>query len=310
MSGALAAVFPGQGSQRVGMGAALYQASDAARDVLDRAEATLPGLLELMWEGPSDALQATENQQPALVAVGTAAYAAYREAGGPAPAYAAGHSLGEYTAHVAAGSLDLADALRLVRKRGRYMQEAVPAGEGAMAAVLKSDIETIRGVLAEQAGNTATLVEVANLNAPGQTVISGTAEGVAMASERLKALGARVVPLKVSAPFHCSLMQPAAVRLAADLRGVRFATPAFPIVSNVTAEPLSGPDAAAELLTKQVTASVRWVESVERLGALGVDRYLEFGSGNVLAGLIARVSSSVQTASVTDPESLAAALAA
>lgn len=310
MSGALAAVFPGQGSQRVGMGAALYRASDAAREVLDRAEATLPGLLELMWEGPSDALQATENQQPALVAVGMAAYAAYREAGGPAPAYAAGHSLGEYTAHVAAGSLDLADALQLVRKRGRYMQEAVPAGEGAMAAILKSDIETIRGVLAEQARDAATLVEVANLNAPGQTVISGTAEGVAVASERLKALGARVVPLKVSAPFHCSLMRPAAARLAADLRGVRFATPSFPIVCNVTAEPLSGPDAAAELLTKQVTASVRWVESVERLSALGVDRYLEFGSGNVLAGLIARVSTSVQTASVTDPESLAAALAA
>lgn len=306
MSGTPAAVFPGQGSQRLGMGRAFYDASAAARQVLDRAEATLPGLLELMWDGPADALQATENQQPALVAVGVAAYAAYREAGGACPSYAAGHSLGEYTAHVAAGSLDLADALRLVRKRGRYMQEAVPVGEGAMAAVLKSDVEIITRVLAE-IGPT---VEVANLNAPGQTVISGAAAAVAEAGARLKDLGARVIPLKVSAPFHCGLMRPAALRLASDLQAASFQEPRFPVVCNVTADLLPSAAAAADLLVQQVTAPVRWTQSVEKLVELGVDRFLEFGSGSVLAGLIERIAPGASAASIGDPESLAVALGA
>src|SRR5690554_1987459 len=213
----------------------LYASSAAAKRVLDEAEAALPGLLELMWVGPADELQLTANQQPALVAAGAAAYAAWLEAGGPAADFGAGHSLGEYTAHVAAGSLSVGDAVKLVRRRGTYMQEAVPAGEGAMAAVMKLAPSQVDEVLARVASDDpALVVEVANLNSPGQTVISGNTGGVAAASAALKELGGRVIPLKVSAPFHCSLMQPAANRLATDLRATTFAEPAFAVVCNVT----------------------------------------------------------------------------
>src|SRR5690606_20362445 len=235
MSGVrLAALFPGQGSQKVGMAQELYAESPAAKRVLDEAEAALPGLQKLMWEGPAEELQLTANQQPALVAAGAAAYAAWLEAGGPPAEFGAGHSLGEYTAHVAAGSLSVAAAVQLVRRRGTYMQQAVPAGQGAMAAVLKLEQEQIDPVLA-QLSSGGQVVEVANLNSPGQTVISGSAEGVAAASAALKQLGGRVIPLKVSAPFHCSLMQPAAARLARDLKNTEFSEPAFGIVCNVTA---------------------------------------------------------------------------
>ncbi len=306
----VAAVFPGQGSQAVGMGRELYAASPAAKRVLDEAEAALPGLLALMWEGPAEELQLTANQQPALVAAGAAAFAAYLEAGGVAPRLAAGHSLGEYTAHVAAGTLSVADAVRIVRKRGQYMQDAVPAGAGAMAAILKLDEGVIREVLAEvAAGGPADLVAVANLNAPGQTVISGTAAGVAKASDALKAKGGRAIPLKVSAPFHSPLMAPAAARLATDLAAVAFGEPGVSIVCNVTAEPLQGAAQAARLLTEQVTAPVRWVECVQKLDALGATRYVEFGSGNVLVGLLGRILPGATGVAVTDPASLAAALA-
>lgn len=306
----VAAIFPGQGSQAVGMGRELYAASPAAKRVLDEAEAALPGLMALMWEGPAEELQLTANQQPALVAAGAAAFAAYLEAGGVAPRLAAGHSLGEYTAHVAAGTLSVADAVRIVRKRGQYMQDAVPAGAGAMAAVLKLDEGVIREVLAEVAsGGPADLVAVANLNAPGQTVISGTAEGVAKASDALKAKGGRAIPLKVSAPFHSPLMAPAAARLATDLAAVAFREPGVSIVCNVTAEPLQGAAQAARLLTEQVTAPVRWVECVQKLDALGATRYVEFGSGNVLVGLLGRILPGASGVAVTDPASLAAALA-
>lgn len=306
----VAAIFPGQGSQAVGMGRELYAASPAAKRVLDEAEAALPGLMALMWEGPAEELQLTANQQPALVAAGAAAFAAYLEAGGVAPRLAAGHSLGEYTAHVAAGTLSVADAVRIVRKRGQYMQDAVPAGAGAMAAVLKLDEGVIREVLAEvAAGGPADLVAVANLNAPGQTVISGTAEGVAKASDALKAKGGRAIPLKVSAPFHSPLMAPAAARLATDLAAVAFLEPGVSIVCNVTAEPLQGTAQAARLLTEQVTAPVRWVECVQKLDALGATRYVEFGSGNVLVGLLGRILPGASGVAVTDPASLAAALA-
>lgn len=301
----VAALFPGQGSQQVGMGRAFYDASAAAKRVLDEAERALPGLLALMWEGPEDTLRLTENQQPALVAAGAAAYAAYRESGGPAPSFAAGHSLGEYTAHVAAGSLEIGDAVTLVRKRGQYMQAAVPAGDGAMAAVVKLGADEIAAALLRIEGG---VVEVANLNAPGQTVISGSAQAVVDASSALKALGGRVIPLKVSAPFHCSLMAPAAERLARDLADVRFARPDFGIVCNVTAELLPDEGAAAATLTEQVTAPVRWVECVERLASLGATRFLEFGSGQVLTGLVGRILPDADAHAIDDPASLAAAM--
>lgn len=287
------------------MGRAFYDASAAARRVLDEAERALPGLLALMWEGPEDTLRLTENQQPALVAAGAAAYAAYRESGGPAPSFAAGHSLGEYTAHVAAGSLEIGDAVTLVRKRGQYMQAAVPAGDGAMAAVVKLGADEIAAALQRIEGG---VVEVANLNAPGQTVISGSAQAVVDASSALKALGGRVIPLKVSAPFHCSLMAPAAERLARDLADVRFARPDFGIVCNVTAELLPDEGAAAATLTEQVTAPVRWVECVERLASLGATRFLEFGSGQVLTGLVGRILPDADAHAIDDPASLAAAM--
>lgn len=285
------------------MGRELYDGSAAARDVLDRAEGALPGLLELMWSGPEDELQLTANQQPALVAVGAAAYAAYLEAGGQPAVVGAGHSLGEYTALVAAGALQLEDAVRLVRARGSYMQDAVPAGVGAMAAVLKLDVDVIERVVREFAAgdtgattNRGQVVEIANYNAPGQTVLSGARAAVEAASARLKELGARVIPLKVSAPFHCSLMRPAAERLARDLAATAFSEPRFPIVTNVTAEPLASAADAAGLLEAQVVSSVRWVECVRRLAYFGATaagseatRFIEFGSGEVLVNLVKRI---------------------
>jgi [acyl-carrier-protein] S-malonyltransferase len=303
----VAAVFPGQGSQAVGMGRAFYGASPAARAVLDRAEAALPGLLDLMFEGPAETLTLTANQQPALVAAGAAAYAAWREAGGPEPVVAAGHSLGEYTAHVAAGTLSVEDAVRLVRGRGSYMQEAVAPGEGAMAAILKLPDEVVEALCAE-ARSAGGVVEVANLNAPGQVVVSGRAGPVAAVAEAAKARGGRSVPLKVSAPFHCSLMRPAAERLAGDLAGVRFAPGAFPVICNVDAAPLASPADAPALLEAQVTAPVRWTDTVRAIDALGVDRWVELGAGKVLTGLIGRTLDAADARPAADPDQLAAAL--
>lgn len=300
----LAALFPGQNSQAVGMARNLYDSSSSAREVLDEAGQVLPGLLQLMWEGPAEDLQLTANQQPALVASGVAAYRAYRAAGGKAPAFAAGHSLGEFTAHVAAGSLQLADALRLVRRRGELMQQAVAPGAGAMAAVLRLDTPVIENVLQETAG----VAEIANLNSPGQTVISGEADAIAAAASALKEVGGRVIPLRVSAPFHCSLMQGAADALAPLLQATSFTAGEFPVLSNVTADQVATPADIPELLTRQVTAPVRWVEITARLQELGVKRFLEFGSGQVLTGLLKRMAPEAAALAVTDAESLKEAL--
>ena len=285
------------------MGRAFYRESAAAREVLDRAEAVLPGLLETMWQGPEEALRLTENQQPALLAAAAAAWAAWREAGGPDPAYAAGHSLGEWSAHVAAGSLELEDALRLVRLRGRYMQQAVPEGEGAMAAILKLDETVVREVVQRTEG-----VWIANLNSPGQVVISGRKEAVEAATAELKERRGRAVPLKVSAPFHSELMAPAREALARDLAQVELRTSRFPVFSNVTAEPVQNPERIRELLLEQITAPVRWVEILEGIHGRGVTAFVELGSGNVLSGLVRRTLPEARALNAEDPEGLAAAL--
>jgi [acyl-carrier-protein] S-malonyltransferase len=299
----IAALFPGQGSQAVGMTKDLFEHNDSARALLERSFQVLPGLDTLMFEGPEDALKLTENAQPALVASSVACYRAWRAATGLTPDYAAGHSLGEFSALVAARALEFDDALRLVRARGRYMQAAVPVGEGAMAAVLKVGLEVIQEVLATLEG-----AEVANLNTPEQTVISGTVAGVAAATEALKVRGARVIPLQVSAPFHSSLMHPARERLERDLAITEFHEFYFPVVANVTAEPNTDPSSLAALLSQQVTGTVRWVESVQKLVSLGVTAFLEFGPGAVLTGMVKRIAPDVVTYNINSPESLEAYL--
>ncbi|MGL4612091.1 MAG: ACP S-malonyltransferase [Trueperaceae bacterium] len=296
----IAALFPGQGSQSIGMAKDFYENSRAAKAVLDEAEEALPGLLDIMWQGPTETLQLTANQQPALVVAGAAAYAAYLEAGGAAPSYGAGHSLGEFTAHVASTALTVSQAVRLVRKRGEYMQSAVPEGVGAMAAIMKLEQEKIAAVCAATPG----VVELANLNALEQTVISGEAKAVEAASETLKAQGARVIPLKVSAPFHCSLMKSAAEALAKDLALTNFTAPSFTIICNVNADVLTDVRQAADLLEQQVTSPVRWVESVIKFKELGVTKFLEFGSGKVLTGLVGRILGEVDARAVVDMASL------
>ena len=306
---ALVALFPGQGSQAVGMARDLYDHSDAAKRVMEEAEATLPGLLEAMWQGPAEALQATAVAQPALVAAGIAAHAAYLEAGGRPADYVAGHSLGEFTALVAAGALELSDALRLVRARGEAMQRAVPLGAGAMAAILKLPRASIEGVIngVQAAG---AYVDIANLNAPEQTVISGSAEGVARASEGLKALGGRAVLLKVSAPFHCRLMQSAADALAPRLAAASLRPLRTPLVANVSADLVEDVEIERRLLLEQITAPVRWVETLERLASLGATRFFEFGSGAVLTGLVGRTLSdpAISARAIVDRASLKEAL--
>jgi len=301
-------LFPGQGSQFAGMGKTLAENFDAAREVFEQADDALGfALSKLCFEGPDDQLKLTENTQPALVAVSVAAWKALRVEVGE-PDYVAGHSLGEYSALVAAGSLDFGDALRTVRKRGRYMQEAVPAGVGAMAAILKLPAGALDGILAEAAQGE--VVSIANLNSPDQTVIAGHKGAVDRAMELAKAAGAkRVVPLPVSAPFHCSLMKPAQERLKSDLDAIAFANPRMPLINNWRAEEvLTGAD-AREGLYQQVPNSVRWVESMEKLASLGVDRWFEVGAGSVLSGLLRTIVTGAKATSfgeAKDIEKLAA----
>ena len=291
----IAFLFPGQGSQFAGMGRSLAEAHPCARAIFDRADQALGfPLSRLCFEGPEEDLKLTENTQPALVTVSTAALTVLRQKG-LQPDYVAGHSLGEYSALVAAGALEFEDALRLVRKRGRYMQEAVPAGVGAMAAILKLPDGAIEDVLAQAAQGE--VVTVANYNSPDQIVIAGHAGAVARAGEFAKTAGARrAVPLPVSAPFHCPLMSPAQARLAGDLEATRFADLAVPLINNWQAREVRGGAEARQGLFEQVPNPVRWLESMRYLAAQGVTRFVEVGPGAVLKGLLRNIDPQLECA--------------
>jgi [acyl-carrier-protein] S-malonyltransferase len=307
----IAFVFPGQGAQRVGMGQSLASAFPICRDVFAEADTALAGSLSAMcFEGPAESLQMTENTQPAILAMSVAVLRLL-ESRGIQASFAAGHSLGEYSAHVAAGTFSFPDALRTVRRRGRYMQEAVPPGEGAMAAILGLDTEAVTRACAETMNAmSGRVVSPANLNGPGQVVIAGHADAVAQASERAKALGAkRAIPLAVSAPFHCALMKPAEERLAPELKQLTTSTPKFPVIANVDAEPKRDAHAAIEALIRQVSSPVRWEEVVKRLISEGATTFVELGPGSVLAGLIKKIDRGVQVMSIEDEKGLETALA-
>jgi [acyl-carrier-protein] S-malonyltransferase len=301
----IAFLFPGQGSQKVGMGQALAEAFPECRAVFDEADAALgEPLSRLCFEGPEDQLALTENTQPAILTVSVAAARLLR-ARGIRPAFVAGHSLGEYSAHVVAGTLDFRDAVRIVRQRGRYMQEAVPVGAGAMAALLGAD-----EALAVQACTEAAdgeVVSPANLNGPGQVVIAGTRGAVVRAGERARALGARrVVLLPVSAPFHCALMKPAEARLAPELRALRARDPEVPVIANVDAEAKTTASASIDALVAQVSAPVRWQEAIGRLASAGVRAYVEVGPGTVLSGLVRKIQRDARVANLESPSDLEA----
>jgi [acyl-carrier-protein] S-malonyltransferase len=299
----IAFVFPGQGSQRVGMGQALAQTFPECRAVFEEADDALGApLSRVCFEGPEEQLRLTENTQPAILTVSVAA-ARLLASRGIAPAMAAGHSLGEYSAHVAAGTLAFGDAVRTVRRRGRYMQEAVPVGQGAMAAILGLEAAAVAQACREAADGD--VVAPANLNAPGQVVIAGTAAAVARAGERAKALGAkRVVPLPVSAPFHCALMQPAQDRLAPELRALPVKPPSMPVVANVDAAPKTDGRSAIDALVRQVSAPVRWEEVVRTLASAGIRAYVEVGPGTVLSGLVRKIDREARVANLEAPSDL------
>ncbi|HVV49524.1 MAG TPA: ACP S-malonyltransferase [Polyangia bacterium] len=305
-SAPLALLFPGQGSQKVGMGRALHEADAAARAVFAEADAALGySLSKLCFEGPEAELTLTANAQPAILTVSIAALRALEARVAVRPAAVAGHSLGEYSALVAAGALRFADAVRLVHLRGKFMQEAVPAGVGAMAAILGLDAAAVAAACAESAAGE--VVSPANLNGGGQVVIAGHKAAVERACAAARARGAkRAVPLPVSAPFHCVLMQPAAEKLAAELARAEVIAPRVPVVTNVEAAPNQDPARVRELLARQVTAPVRWEESVQRLAAMGVTRAFELGAGNVLAGLVRRIAPAITVESAGDPDAVVA----
>jgi len=304
----IACIFPGQGSQAVGMGKALAEAFPVVRETMAEADEALgESLSRLCFEGPADRLVLTENTQPAILAVSVATYRLLASTG-IVPAFVAGHSLGEYSAHVAAGTMTFADALRTVRRRGRYMQDAVPVGQGAMAAILGLDADTVAQACADAAQGE--VVSPANMNAPGQVVIAGTTGAVARASERAKQLGARrAIQLPVSAPFHCALMQSAEARLAPDLRALTVADPSVPVVANVDAEVKRTAAEGIEALVRQVSAPVRWEDVMRRLASEGVRKYVEVGPGTVLTGLGRKILRDAAFANIEDPSGLDAVAA-
>ena len=299
----IAFVFPGQGSQHVGMGKELAENFAVCRDTLDEADDVLGELLsDTCFTGPGDRLLLTENTQPAILAVSVAVYRLLVSRG-VTPAIVAGHSLGEYSAHVAAGTISFADALRTVRRRGQYMQQSVPVGTGAMAAVLGIDADIVARACAETADGE--VVSPANLNAPGQVVIAGSQDAVARAGVRAKELGARrVVPIAVSAPFHCALMKPAERRLEPDLRALVVTDPVLPVVANVDGRPKQEAGAAIDALIRQVSAPVLWEAVVQELVSTGAELFVEVGPGTVLGGLIKKIDRSVSVVSVGDMRGL------
>ncbi|MFA1641413.1 ACP S-malonyltransferase [Chryseomicrobium imtechense] len=300
----VAFVFPGQGSQSVGMAKDLVENFKKYDQYLTTAEKAMGiPISNIMFEGPLEELTKTYHAQPALLLSSTIAASILME-NGLKPDYMAGHSLGEYSALVMAGVLSVQDGASIVHKRGKFMNEAVPAGQGAMAAILgmaADDLATVTEAVTTEGHS----VQVANLNCPGQIVISGTAEGVKLASERAKDHGAkRAIPLSVSGPFHSSLMRPAATKLGVELAMIPLREPKVPIIANVTAKPVESADEIRKLLIEQVTAPVRWEESIRTMLDLGVDTFIECGPGNVLSGLIKKIDRSVTTYSVFDTLSL------
>jgi [acyl-carrier-protein] S-malonyltransferase len=299
----IAYIFPGQGSQAVGMGRALAGAFSVCRQTFEEADSALgEPLSRLCFDGPEDQLMLTENTQPAILTVSIAAYRLLSSLG-LEPSFAAGHSLGEYSAHVAAGTIPFGDALQLVRRRGRYMQDAVPVGEGAMAAILGLDAAEVARACDEAAEGQ--VVGPANLNGPGQVVIAGSREAVRRAGHRAKALGAkRVIALQVSAPFHCALMKPAEGRLAPELRALEARDPRVPVVANVDGQPKREARAAVDALVGQISSPVQWEAVVRRLASEGVSAYVEVGPGTVLTRLVRKIHREAATASLEDPAGL------
>jgi [acyl-carrier-protein] S-malonyltransferase len=306
----IAYLFPGQGSQTVGMGRSLAEHFPVAAATFAEADEALGfPLSRIFLDGPEDELRLTENTQPAILAVSVAAWRVLAEHG-VAPAMAAGHSLGEWSAHVAAGTLSFTDAVRAVKARGRSMQTAVPAGEGAMAAVLALAADQVAAACAEAAAETGLVVSAANFNSPDQTVISGAKVAVEKAAELAKARGARkVVMLPVSAPFHCALMLPAQQDVAQVLSGISLANPAIPVAANVSGSLVTSADAARQALIQQVTGTVNWAGCVQALLGAGAEIFVEVGPGKVLTGLLRQIDRSLKCVNVEDAASLEKALA-
>jgi len=307
----LALLFPGQGSQSVGMGSSLAEAFQSARDVFAEVDDALgQKLFDLMRDGPEDQLTLTENAQPALMAVSVAAARVLKVEFGvdvTRAAFVAGHSLGEYSALAAAGSISLADTARLLKLRGQAMQRAVPVGKGAMASLIGPKTDLALAEAAAKAGSEVGVCVVANDNNNGNVVISGDKAAVDRAIEKAKELGARAIPLNVSAPFHCPLMQPAADEMATALASATILAPAAPVVANVTARPETDPEVIRRLLVEQVTGRVRWRESMEWMaGEGGVTRFAEIGSGKVLTGMAKRIAPDAESLALNTPEELEA----
>jgi [acyl-carrier-protein] S-malonyltransferase len=300
----IAYIFPGQGSQSVGMGKDLFDNFPAAREVFEEADDALGfSLSEMCFEGREEDLQLTANTQPAILTTSVAAFRAMEAENFPSPDYVAGHSLGEYSALVAAGAISFADAVRTVRKRGTYMQEAVPVGVGAMAAILGLPLESVEVACAEAADGE--ICAPANINSPAQIVIAGNSDAVDRAIEILKERGARrAIKLNVSAPFHCDLMFPAQEKLAKDLQEINFSDLKFPIIENISAEANMKGERVRTALTEQVSKPVRWAQTVENLINEGVETFIEVGAGKVLSGLVRQINRDVRSLNVENTESL------